>query len=101
MNYGGWDSHGNQRRIPAILANDPNNPFESRGIESGLRDIFGGQLESLASPSDPNALHGGFLRFGSIYLKPTSIRWCSQSLASLDGKSVTMAMPALIMEKAI
>lgn len=60
MNYGGWDSHGEQREIPAELATDPNNPFVYRGIESGLRDIFGGQLESLASPSDPNALHGGF-----------------------------------------
>lgn len=58
MSYGGWDSHGNQRRIPAELATDPNNPFENRGIESGLRDIFGGQFGN--NPSDANALHCGF-----------------------------------------
>lgn len=58
MSYGGWDSHGNQRQVPAVLASDPNNPFQNRGIESGLRDIFGGQFGG--SPSDPNALHCGF-----------------------------------------
>lgn len=58
MSYGGWDSHGSQRRIPAVLENDPNNSSESRGIESGLRDIFGGKFGN--GPSDPNALHCGF-----------------------------------------
>ena len=58
MGYGGWDSHASQRRIPAILAGDPNNPYESRGIESGFRDIFGGQFGS--NPADPAALHCGF-----------------------------------------
>lgn len=58
MGYGSWDSHGNQRQIPAILASDPNNPYEYRGIETGLRDIFGGQFGS--SPNNSAALHGGF-----------------------------------------
>lgn len=57
MRYGGWDSHNNQRRIPDALADDPNT-IESRGIESGFRDIFGGQFGN--TPSDGNALHGGF-----------------------------------------
>lgn len=57
MGYGGWDSHGGQRETPAILQSDPNNPFQSRGIENGLRDIFGGQFGS--NPYDPNALHCG------------------------------------------
>lgn len=58
LSYGGWDSHGNQREIPAILASDPNNPFQSRGIESGFKDIFGGQFGG--SPFNSDALHGGF-----------------------------------------
>ncbi|MFT5572867.1 MAG: hypothetical protein ACI9FR_001791 [Cryomorphaceae bacterium] len=58
MSYGSWDSHGDQRRIPAILASDPNNPYEYRGIETGFKDIFGGQFG--ASPNDPSALHSGF-----------------------------------------
>jgi hypothetical protein len=58
MSYGGWDSHGNQRQVPAILATDPNNPFSGRGIESNLKDIFGGKFGP--SPNDPAALHGGF-----------------------------------------
>lgn len=58
LDYGGWDSHGDQRRIPAQLASDPNFTGASRGIESGLRDIFGGQFGS--NPGDPNALHCGF-----------------------------------------
>ena len=56
MEYGGWDSHGEQRRNAANL--DINNPDISRGIESGFRDIFGGQFGN--SPSDSNALHAGF-----------------------------------------
>jgi len=55
MSYGGWDSHGGQRRIPNILASDPNNPFEHRGIESGFRDIFGGRIGNSS-----NTLHGAF-----------------------------------------
>ena len=58
LDYGGWDSHGDQRIVPAGLANDPNNPDFSRGIENGLRDIFGGQFGN--SPTDSSALHGGF-----------------------------------------
>jgi len=58
MSYGGWDTHAQQRIIPADMASDPNNPLAERGIENGLRDVFGGQIGS--SPSDPNALHGGF-----------------------------------------
>ncbi len=58
MEYGGWDSHDQQRRVPAGLADDPNNPDLARGIENGFRDIFGGQIGS--NPTDPNALHGGY-----------------------------------------
>lgn len=58
MSYGGWDSHGNQRVVPTVLEGDPDNPYQGRGIESGLRDIFGGQFGS--NPSDPSALHCGF-----------------------------------------
>lgn len=58
MSYGGWDSHGEQREVPNILASDPHNPYEYRGIESGLKDIFGGQFG--ANPSDSSAWHGGF-----------------------------------------
>ncbi len=58
MSYGGWDSHGNQRRIPPNFSTDPFDPRENRGIEGGLRDIFGGQFGS--NPVDPNALHCGF-----------------------------------------
>lgn len=66
MRYGGWDSHANQREIPNQLVGDansgilpdPNNPFINRGIESGLRDIFGGHFGNNAF--DPTALHGGF-----------------------------------------
>ncbi len=57
MQYGGWDSHNSQRQIPGSLANDPNTT-DNRGIESGFRDIFGGQFGN--NPSDSNALHGGF-----------------------------------------
>lgn len=57
MGYGGWDSHGGQRQTPEILLTDPNNPFQSRGIENGLRDIFGGKFGP--NPYDPNALHCG------------------------------------------
>lgn len=56
MGYGGWDSHGDQRRIPNQLLTDPNTR-ENRGIESGFRDIFGGQFGS--DPAYPDALHCG------------------------------------------
>ena len=58
MGYGSWDSHGGQRQIPAILATDPHNPYDYRGIESGLKDIFGGQFG--VSPVNPSAWHSGF-----------------------------------------
>lgn len=58
MRYGGWDSHGAQRQVPTVLNSDPNNPFVNRGIENGLKDIFGGQFGP--NPSDAQALHGGF-----------------------------------------
>ena len=56
MEYGGWDSHGDQRQN----ANNPDlyDPGVGRGIESGIQDIFGGQFGN--SPSNPNAFHGGF-----------------------------------------
>lgn len=57
MQYGGWDSHNNQRIIPSVLANDQHTT-DDRGIESGFRDIFGGRFGN--SPSDSSALHGGF-----------------------------------------
>ncbi len=62
MRYGGWDSHADQRQTPTVLNQDPDNPFESRGIESGFRDIFGGQcgVQYGISPSNPDALHCGF-----------------------------------------
>jgi hypothetical protein len=65
LSYGGWDSHGSQRRLAAILDSDPNNPFENRGIESGLKDIFGGQFGS--NPSNSNAWHGGFSALWSSF----------------------------------
>ncbi len=54
--YGGWDSHGEQRRVHPNLVTDPNNPFLSRGIENGLRDIFGGPSAEV----DSNQLHSGY-----------------------------------------
>lgn len=78
MRYGGWDSHGNQRQIPGELATDPTYPFASRGIESGLRDIFEGQFG--ASPVNPAALHGGF-----------SALWQSLSLADRSNLAITIA----------
>jgi len=68
MSYGGWDSHGNQREVPAVLATDPNNPNARRGIENGLRDIFGGQFGG--TPFDSNALHGGFSALWQSLLQP-------------------------------
>ncbi len=77
MNYGGWDTHGNQRQIPGVLATDPTNPYVDRGIESNLRDIFEGQLGS--NPSNSNALHGGF-----------SALW--QSLSTSDRSNIVITM---------
>jgi len=59
MSYGSWDSHGDQRQIPGILASDPNNPNANRGIENGLKDIFGGPFDD-GSGSDPHPWHGAF-----------------------------------------
>ncbi len=56
MSYGGWDSHADQRRQAANP--DINDSGVYRGIESGFRDIFGGQFGSL--PIDSSALHCGF-----------------------------------------
>lgn len=56
MDYGGWDSHGDQRE--GANETDVNNPELERGIENGFKDIFGGQFGS--NPSDPNAWHGGY-----------------------------------------
>jgi hypothetical protein len=58
MSYGSWDTHGDQRQVPSVFATDPTNPYENRGIESNLRDIFTGQFGG--NPSDSTALHGGF-----------------------------------------
>lgn len=78
LDYGGWDSHANQRQVPGELTTDPNNPDVSRGIESGFRDIFGGQFG--ANPTDSNALHGGF-----------SALWQSLSQADRNNVVVTIA----------
>lgn len=56
MEYGGWDSHGDQRRNPGNP--DYDDPGVNRGIESGFKDIFGGQFG--ANPSDATQLHHGF-----------------------------------------
>ena len=56
MEYGGWDSHAGQREVNDDF--DLNDPNYQRGIENGFKDIFGGQFG--ASPSNPNALHGGY-----------------------------------------
>jgi len=56
LEYGGWDSHGDQRRVNADLVNDPYDPFVDRGIEGGLRDILGGP----SSEVDPNQPHAGY-----------------------------------------
>jgi len=54
MVYGGWDTHGEQRRVNPVLVNDPNNPFVSRAIENGFRDIFGGPSSEVDS-SQPHS----------------------------------------------
>ena len=75
MDYGGWDSHADQRQN----ANNPdvNDPNVYRGIESGFKDIFGGQFG--ANPSDPNALHYGF-----------SALW--QSLPAIDRQKMVLTV---------
>ena len=57
MEYGGWDTHSQQRPYNEDLAGDPNNPYINRGIENGIRDIFGGRFGNNAAT--PSALHGG------------------------------------------
>ncbi|MBX2849526.1 MAG: DUF1501 domain-containing protein [Acidiferrobacterales bacterium] len=57
LEYGGWDTHGDQRQYSSSIASDPANPSVNRGIESNLRDVFEGQFGS--SPSNSSALHGG------------------------------------------
>lgn len=86
MSYGGWDSHGEQRRVPGILASDPNNPYENRGIESGLRDIFGGQFGN--SPSDPNALHGGFSALWASLPNPSAGQNIVLTIAGEFGRQI-------------
>lgn len=86
MTYGGWDTHGDQRQIPSQLAGDPGNgvlpdpnyPFSYRGIETGLRDIFGGQFG--ASPPDPDVLHCAF-----------SALWASLTTSDREKIVVTIA----------
>jgi len=75
---GGWDSHENQRQIPAGLASDPNDPYLDRGIENGFRDIFGGQFGS--TPSNSLALHGAL-----------SALWASLSAADRNQIVITIA----------
>jgi len=78
MEYGGWDSHGDQRiNIGNILQSDPENPID-RGIESGFRDIFGGQFGT--NPSNPNALHCGL-----------SALWQNLSVADRQNMVVTVS----------
>lgn len=76
-NYGGWDTHGDQRRLPPELPTDPTT-ISSRGIESNYRDIFGGKYGN--SPINGNALHGGF-----------SALWDSLSQQDLDKIVLTVA----------
>ena len=57
MEYGGWDTHSQQRPYNELLNTDPNNPYIDRGIEGGIRDIFGGRYGN--QPATPSALHGG------------------------------------------
>ena len=54
MGYGRWDSHAGQRLVDPSLVADPNNPRVNRGIENGLKDIFGGP-----SVAEQNVPHGG------------------------------------------
>ncbi len=56
MSYGGWDSHADQRRNGGNP--DYDDPNVNRGIESGFKDMFGGQFG--ADPSDSTQLHSGF-----------------------------------------
>lgn len=54
MGYSRWDSHAGQRLVHPDLVGDPHNPRVSRGIENGLKDIFGGP-----SVADLTAPHAG------------------------------------------
>jgi len=53
LEYGGWDTHDDQRRNGGNA--DLDNPNLARGIESNFKDIFGGPYAG-----NQNALHGGF-----------------------------------------
>jgi len=76
MQYSGLDSHGDQLR-PVPVGSDANDPGVNRGIESGFKDIFGGQIGN--NPSDSTALHGGF-----------SALW--QSLNQVDLNKIVLAI---------
>lgn len=78
LEYGGWDTHGNQRPYSSSIASDPTNPSVNRGIESNLRDIFEGQYGS--NPSNSSALHGGF-----------SALWQSLSYPDRSNIAITVA----------
>lgn len=56
LDYVGWDTHADQRRVHPDLVNDPHDPYVSRGIENGLKDIFGGP----SSEVDANQPHSGY-----------------------------------------
>ena len=56
LDYGGWDTHAEQRRVHPDLVSDPHDPYVSRGIENGLKDILGGP----SSEVDPNQPHSGY-----------------------------------------
>ena len=78
MDYGGWDSHGDQRREAGNP--DINDPNIYRGIESGFKDIFGGQYAEGLSPMDSAQLHGGF-----------SALWASLNAVDRDKMVITIA----------
>ena len=56
LGFGGWDTHGDQREVDSRLVTDPHNPFVSRGIENGFKDIFGGP----SSEVDSSQPHSGY-----------------------------------------
>lgn len=80
MEYGGWDSHSEQRLSDSdgVIVSDPTNPNFDRGIESGFRDIFGGQFGD--NPSNSNSLHYGF-----------SSLWTNLSTADRQNIVITIA----------
>ena len=56
LGYGGWDTHADQRQVHPDLVTDPHDPYVSRGIENGFKDIFGGP----SSEVDPQQPHSGY-----------------------------------------